>query len=182
VPDGIVVTFEPAQQGAGFTADPTGRSAFMTTQSEVADRVDTVRCPECHRWNHVRAATIGVPRCASCATPLPWLTAADDRDFDAVVIEAAIPVLVDLWAPWCGPCRVITPGVERAAEESAGKLKAVKIDVDEAPRVAQRYGAVSLPTVLVFDAGEEIARRVGAIPPDQLLHWLDGVLRERNVR
>lgn len=154
----------------------------MTSPSEVADRVDAVRCPECHRSNEVRAATVGVPRCAACATPLPWLTAADDRDFEAVVVESSLPVLADLWAPWCGPCRVIAPGIERAATDFAGKIKAVKIDVDEAPGVAQRYEAGSIPTVLVLDFGTEIARRVGAVPPDQLLRWLDGVLRERITR
>jgi thioredoxin 2 len=152
----------------------------MTASSEVADRVDIVRCPECHRLNRVWAATIGVPRCTSCATPLPWLTIADDRDFDAIVTQASLPVLADLWAPWCGPCRMIAPGVERAAAEYAGRLKAVKIDVDEAPGVADRYEAQSIPTVLVLDAGREVARQVGAVPPDRLLQWLSRVLSRQS--
>jgi thioredoxin 2 len=113
-----------------------------------------------------------------CATALPWLTAADDRDFDAVVVDATLPVLLDLWAPWCGPCRVIAPGVERAAHTFAGRLKAVKVDVDEAERVAARYDAHSIPTVLMLDGGGEVARQIGAVPPDRLISWVETVLNQ----
>jgi thioredoxin 2 len=149
------------------------------TESSVEVGSDTVRCPRCGRLNRVRAAAVGVPRCAACGTSLPWLTTADDRDFDSVVVEASLPVLLDLWAPWCGPCRVLAPGVERAAREHAGRLKAVKVDVDKAPGVANRYNAQSIPTVLVLDAGREEARQVGAVPPDRLLGWLELVLERR---
>ncbi|HEY3009262.1 MAG TPA: thioredoxin [Micromonosporaceae bacterium] len=148
----------------------------MTEVSGVDGRSDTVRCPTCGRLNRVRATAVGVPRCAACATALPWVTTADDRDFGSVVAEASLPVLLDLWAPWCGPCRVVAPGVERAAREFAGRLKAVKVDVDEAPGVAARYQAQSIPTVLLLDAGREEARQVGAVPPDRLVEWLKIVL------
>jgi thioredoxin 2 len=85
-------------------------------------------------------------------------------------------VLVDLWAPWCGPCRVVAPGVEQAARELAGRLKAVKVNVDEAPRVAQRYGALSIPTLLILREGREIARQVGAVPPATLMRWAEEVI------
>lgn len=152
----------------------------MTGVSDVERRVDTVRCPNCGRLNRLQAAGVGVPRCAACATALPWLTAADDRDFDPVVVEALLPVLVDMWAPWCGPCRVVAPGVERAAREYAGRLKAVKVDVDEAPGAADRYSAQSIPTLLLLDAGREVARQVGAVPPDRLLGWIELVLSGRS--
>jgi thioredoxin 2 len=96
------------------------------------------------------------------------------------VVEASLPVLVDMWAPWCGPCRVVAPGVERAAREYAGRLKAVKVDVDEAPGVAGRYSAQSIPTLLLLDAGREVARQVGAVPPDRLLGWIELVLSGRS--
>jgi thioredoxin 2 len=140
---------------------------------------EIVACPNCGKRNRVPAATGGVPRCAACHTALPWLTTAGDGDFDQVAGNATLPVLVDLWAPWCGPCRVIAPGVEQAARELAGRLKAVKVNVDQAPRVAQRYGALSIPTLLILRRGREVARQVGAVPPATLLRWAADVISEQ---
>jgi thioredoxin 2 len=137
------------------------------------DRVDVVTCPNCGRHNRVRAATSGVPRCAACATPLPWLTSADDRDFAAIVVDSSLPVLLDLWAPWGGPCRIVAPGVEQAAQKLAGRLKAVKVDVDQAPEVAARFQAQSIPTLLMLQHGQVQARQVGALAPDPLLRWAE---------
>jgi thioredoxin 2 len=137
---------------------------------------EIVTCPNCGKRNRVPAATSGVPRCAACHTALPWLTTAGDDDFDQVAGGSTLPVLVDLWAPWCGPCRVVAPGVEQAARELAGRLKAVKVNVDEAPRVAQRYGALSIPTLLILREGREIARQVGAVPPATLMRWAAEVI------
>ena len=94
---------------------------------------EIVTCSNCGKRNRVPAAARGIARCAACHTALPWLTAAGDDDFDEVVTASSLPVLVDLWAPWCGPCRVVAPGVEQAAQELAGRLKVVKVNVDEAP-------------------------------------------------
>jgi thioredoxin 2 len=102
---------------------------------------------------------------------LPWLVAADDRDFAAVAEAAAVPVLVDLWAPWCGPCRMVAPAVERVAHELAGHLKAVKVNVDESPAVAGRYQAKSIPMLILLRDGREIGRQIGALPADRLLAW-----------
>jgi thioredoxin 2 len=121
-------------------------------------------------------AAAGTPKCGQCGAPLPWIAEAGDPDFSQVVEASPIPVLVDLWAPWCGPCRVVAPGVEKAAHNFAGKLKVVKVDVDEAPEVAGRYGAQSIPTLLVLHHGREIARQVGAVPPEPLLKWVESVL------
>ena len=140
---------------------------------------EIVPCPNCGKRNRVPAAAGGVPRCAACHTALPWLTAAGDGDFDQVVTASTLPVLLDLWAPWCGPCRVVAPGVERAARELAGRLKAVKVNVDEAPRVAEHLGVRGIPTLLLLRDGREIARQVGAVPPPTLLRWVEDVIAEQ---
>ncbi len=140
---------------------------------------EIVACPNCGKRNRVPAAAAGVARCANCHNALPWLTTAGDGDFDQVVSGATLPVLLDLWAPWCGPCRVVAPGVERAAHELAGRLKAVKVNVDEAPKTAERLGVRGIPTLLVMRQGREVARQVGAVPPPTLLRWVEDVIAEQ---
>jgi thioredoxin 2 len=136
---------------------------------------EIVACPNCGKRTGCRPRRPGVPRCAACHTPLPWLTSAGDGDFEQVV-RSTLPVLVDLWAPWCGPCRVIEPGVEQAARTLAGRLKAVKVNVDQAPRVAERLGVQGIPTLLLLRDGREVARQVGAVPPAPLLRWAEEVI------
>jgi thioredoxin 2 len=135
-----------------------------------------VVCPTCGRKNRVPAAAGGLPRCGHCRLPLPWTTAADDGSYPAVVDEAVLPVLVDLWAPWCGPCRAISPALEELARSRAGKVKLVKVNVDESPQVAARHGVQGIPTLLVVDRGEVVARRTGAAPVPVLRSWLDEAL------
>jgi len=132
---------------------------------------EVVVCPSCGTKNRVPVAATGTPRCASCKSDLPWLVDAGESDFKEAV-DTKLPVLVDLWAPWCGPCRVIAPGVERAATELAGRLKAVKVNVDEAPEISVRFGVQGIPTLLILRDGEPVARQVGAVPPEQLLAWV----------
>ncbi|WP_066909889.1 thioredoxin [Millisia brevis] len=130
-----------------------------------------VRCPSCGTRNRLPVSASGHPRCASCKAPLPWLVAAGDGDFSAA-IDTSMPVLVDLWAPWCGPCRMIAPAVEKAATDYAGKLKAIKVNVDQAPQIASRYDAWSIPTLLMLRDGKVVSRQVGAVPQGQLLDWV----------
>ena len=140
---------------------------------------DIVACPNCGKRNRVPATARGVPRCANCHTALPWLTAAGDGDFEEVADRSTLPVLVDLWAPWCGPCRIVEPGVERAVRSLAGRLKAVKVNVDEAPRTAERLGVQGIPTLLILRQGREVARQVGAVPPPALLRWAADAIAEQ---
>jgi thioredoxin 2 len=129
-------------------------------------------CPTCGKRNRVPAAARGRPRCAACKADLPWIVDADDATFPQVAEAAPLPVLVDLWAPWCGPCRQVSPVVERLGGELAGRLKVVKVDVDGSPRTAERFGARSIPTLLLLRDGVERDRQVGAHPEPALRQWL----------
>jgi thioredoxin 2 len=108
-----------------------------------------------------------VPVCASCKAALPWLVHATDDTFDQEA-DASVAVLVDLWAPWCAPCRLVAPTLEALAREYAGRLKVVKVNVDENPALAQRFQAFSIPTLVVLRHGREVDRIVGALPKPQL--------------
>jgi thioredoxin 2 len=120
----------------------------------------------------VPAASSGRPRCAHCHAWLPWVVDAGDDDFEAVADAATLPVLVDLWAPWCGPCRMVSPALERLAQDFAGQFKLVKVNVDTAPRVAQRFGAQSIPMLLLLNGGRVVAEQIGAAPEATLRAWL----------
>src|SRR6201981_4209302 len=92
-----------------------------------------VRCRNCGHRNRVPAAAAGIPRCVNCHQPLPWIAEAGDDTFAEVAEAASIPVVVDLWAPWCGPCRMVRPALEELAGDPAGKLKLVKVKSDDNP-------------------------------------------------
>ncbi len=123
----------------------------------------TLRCPSCGAANRVRPTPSGTPACGRCHERLPWLVDADDATFDAEA-SASVPVLVDLWAAWCGPCRMVAPALEQLAAEHAGRLKVVKVDVDASPRTAARFGAMSIPLLVILRDGAEVDRVVGALP------------------
>jgi thioredoxin 2 len=134
-----------------------------------------VRCPNCGTKNRLRPSADAVPRCAKCKTLLPWLVSASEATFDAET-RAPVPVVVDFWAAWCGPCRMVDPVLERLAERHAGRLKVVKVDVDAERALAQRYQAMSIPLLVVMRGGEEVDRIVGALPPAALEQRLQPVL------
>jgi thioredoxin 2 len=141
----------------------------------MADEI--VVCPNCGKRNRVRAAASGIPRCGNCHQPLPWIADADDDTFAEVVEQATIPVVVDLWAPWCGPCRMVSPALEKVAREMAGKIKLVKVDVDIAPKISERFTVQAVPTLMIVRNGQVVARRAGAAQADALRAWVEQTLR-----
>jgi len=141
----------------------------------------TVRCPNCQKNNRVPAVAEGRPRCGNCHRPLPWIADADDGSFAQVAEQADIPVLVDLWATWCAPCRMVSPALERVAADLAGRIKLVKVDVDGSPSLSRRFEVLAVPTLMVLDRGRVIARQAGAVPAPTLRHWVEQAL-EDNAR
>ena len=151
----------------------------MSTAAEHAT-ARVVACPNCQAKNRVAPVAAGVPRCGRCQTPLPWIVDALDDDFGAVADEATVPVLVDVWAPWCGPCRMVSPALEQLAGELAGRLKLVKVNADEAPEVSRRFEVQAIPTLVLLDHGELVDRQIGAAPVPALRSWLmDKLPQER---
>ena len=136
----------------------------------------TVACPACGTKNRVPVVTGGHPRCASCKADLPWLVDATGDELTRALDQSSLPVLVDLWAPWCGPCKAVAPVLEQLAADLAGRLRVVKVNVDHAPEVSARLGVQGIPTMVLFDGGTEIARQVGALPGPAIRQWVDGEL------
>jgi thioredoxin 1 len=104
------------------------------------------------------------------------IAAVTDQSFQADVLDADVPVLVDFWAPWCGPCRQVAPILEEIASENEGKIRIVKLNVDENPRTAAKYGVVSIPTLNVYSGGELVKTIVGARPKPVLVKELSAFL------
>jgi thioredoxin 2 len=140
--------------------------------------VSVLTCPACGTKNRIRPSAKGVPACASCHATLPWLVHATDDTFD-LEAAAAVAVVADLWAPWCGPCRFVAPILEDLSREYAGRLKVVKVNVDENPALAQRFAAFSIPTLVVMRDGRVVDRIVGAMPKPQLAVRLTPYLLRR---
>jgi len=104
------------------------------------------------------------------------VTEVTDSTFDAEVLQSQVPVLVDFWATWCGPCRMIAPIVEELAKQYEGKLKVTKVDVDNNTRIATKYDIRSIPSLYIFKGGKVVQTIIGAVPKNQLVMALDGVL------
>jgi len=131
------------------------------------------RCPNCGRTNRVPAAASGVPRCGKCHQPLPWIVEASDDSFAEIAEKSSLPVVVDFWAPWCGPCRMVSPALAQVAEELAGRIKLVKVNVDDSPRLQRRFGIQAIPTLQIIRDGTVTTQRAGAAPAADLRAWVE---------
>lgn len=112
-----------------------------------------------------------MPRCAACHKLLPWVVDADRESFEAE-LAASVPVVIDFWAPWCGPCRIVSPALDRLAAKYAGRLKVVKLNVDDEPEIGARFGVQGIPLLVLTRNGQELDRLVGAAPNSQIEAWL----------
>ena len=134
-----------------------------------------VVCPSCRTINRVQSAQLGsAPGCGSCKQPLfnGKPVALDEAGFDREIGRSGLPVLVDFWAPWCGPCRAMAPAYERAAQLLEPHMRLVKVDTEEAQALAARLGIRSIPTMALFMGGREVARQPGALTrPEDIARW-----------
>jgi thioredoxin 2 len=140
--------------------------------------VRLIRCPACGAENRVPWAKVAqglVPRCGRCKTGLAVDSqpiTVTDSTFAADVERSPLPVLLDMWAPWCGPCRTIAPVVEELAGEMSGRVRVGKLNVDENPATAARFGVQSIPTLLILKQGREVDRIVGVQPKSEIARRL----------
>ena len=129
-------------------------------------------CPHCQAKNRLPAARIDeAPNCGKCGQPLLQGQPLDlnDGNFDAVVGSTRLPVLVDFWAAWCGPCQMMAPAFNQAAAQVQGRALLVKVNSDDSPGLSQRYGIRSIPTLLRLQGGREVARQSGAVPASAIV-------------
>ena len=134
------------------------------------DRGVILPCPSCGQKNRLAFGRVG--HCGRCGSALPPVGQPVDvpsaRAFDALVGQSAVPILVDFWAPWCGPCRMVAPEMEKVAASNAGRFLVVKVDTEALPDLGQRHQIRSIPTMALFGGGREIARNIGARPAAQI--------------
>ena len=142
-----------------------------------------VNCPSCGATNRVPLSKLAQglqPNCGRCKKPLPLdnqPVTVTDATFVSAVERSPLPVLLDMWAPWCGPCLMVAPVVEEIAKQTRGRLRVGKLNVDENPATAARFGVQSIPTLLILNEGREIDRIVGAQPKAAILQRLQQVIR-----
>jgi thioredoxin 2 len=144
------------------------------------DRGLIVACPSCGQRNRVPYASRET-RCGRCKTTLPSpgepIEVPSVEAFDALVRGSGYPVVVDFWAPWCGPCRMVAPELVKVAAANAGRFVVVKVDTDALPELGERFRIRSIPTMAIFEGGRETARTTGAMPAAQIESFVNGAVK-----
>lgn len=160
---------------------------MFSQRSMNTEKSTIIRCANCGANNRLDSSKLAQnfqPVCGRCQqllqTPTTSTSSAHpititDGNFSTVVEKSNLPVLLDLWAPWCSPCRMLTPIIEQLASELAGKVKVAKLNIDENPMTAARFGIQSIPTLLIFKNGQIIYRIVGAQPKQEILRKLNSI-------
>jgi thioredoxin 2 len=137
-------------------------------------------CPACEKKNRVPADHLSdTGRCGACGAPLPPISVpidADSTTFDEIVAGARVPVLIDFWAAWCGPCRMAAPEVKRTAEQMAGRAIILKVDTERWPALAQRFNVMSIPNFVVLKNGRLVRQQPGLVDHRQMVAWLTEVV------
>ena len=134
-------------------------------------------CPQCGARNRIAFENLnhGV-RCGRCKSPLPGpaapVTVESEEHFNVLIGLSSLPVLVDFWAPWCGPCKMVAPEFEKVAANSAGEILVAKVNTEEQPSLAHRYAIQSIPTLILFHGGQETARSSGARPAADIVQFV----------
>jgi thioredoxin 2 len=145
--------------------------------TELDERGILRNCARCGRRNRMRYAGLGQTfRCAQCKNELPALDepvdARSDLVFDALISRSKLPVLVDFWAPWCGPCKMVAPEFRKVARETAGQFVLAKVNTEEVPSLAARFRVTAIPTMVLFENGLEVARQTGAMPAPEIRKFI----------
>ena len=139
----------------------------MSPVTRASAPISTLVCANCGTPNRIGPSEVVRPHCGKCGKPLAWVVDANESTFE-VETRAQPTVVLDLWAPWCGPCRIVSPMLDDLAHQYAGRLKVVKVNVDENQGLARRFDAMSIPTMVVLRDGSVVNRIVGAMPREQL--------------
>lgn len=148
---------------------------------ELDDRGVVIPCPACGQKNRIAYARLGsAVKCGRCKTELSAtatpLEVSSSADFDTLVAQSSIPIVVDYWAPWCGPCRVVAPELAKVAARSGGKFLVVKVNTDALPDLGDRYRIRSIPTMAIFFGGREVTRTTGARPAADIERFISSAL------